>query len=125
MKAERRRLVGILAVVLLAPVAVVTVAIGGTDGSPRDQLWEQCQQYPYPQGLAPHPEAINAGGERTLFPLGLICTYDNPNTATAPVSIAHPQWDATVVASLATLGVLTGVAITVAARRPSTGERAR
>ena len=118
MEAERLRLAGILTVVLLAPVAVVTVAIGGTDGSPRDQLWEQCQQYPSPQGLAPHPEAITAGGERTLFPLGLICTYDNPNTAAAPVSIAHPQWDSTVVASLATLGVLAGVATTIATRRP-------
>ena len=105
MDAWAKRTVGTVAVIVGAPIALLTFGVGWIQ-----EGWEvpvvQCQRSDYPPGIP--LEGGGVSGERIYYPLGLSCTYENDSRS---VTVNYYNWDWTAAftasAAVALLGVVT------------------
>ncbi|PPH79355.1 hypothetical protein [Rathayibacter sp. AY1D9] len=113
MELRTAKTLGILAMVVGTPVALLTHTIGWVQTG-----WEpaavQCQKSEYPDGIDLYSSRVS--GEKILYPLGLSCTYAASETSPG-ITIRHYRWDATALFTAAAALALAGTVVALRAER--------
>lgn len=114
---------GLIVFLILGGIGVGAFALGlildGT-GAPTTQCERSTER---PNAGGPYFENTVVQGSPTFFPLGIACTFDVPTDAVGPQQINHPNWTATIVCVVCTIGAAGGFLLLIAPRYGFSGPK--
>jgi len=117
--ATSTRVLGVIMLVLFAAGAFFILSYGSNIAGSGPETSQCDQSIERPSTGGPYNEGTSVTAYKTLFPLGIVCSFDAPGDKYGSQQVVHQQWLATALLVISVGGAFLGLLLA----RPSLPQR--